>query len=272
MQKYLLNLLPHYQKYKDMSHLKQYLKSNNECIVMMGTLNFDLLQSNTLRKSYLLEQLRTQFLLELFSPLKSTHDEGKMFDVCLTNASLIDLKLPMEASVYESFYSHLKPIFVTLNLDTNALPNSDSINDKEFYAKIDFILPHVKLQSRKCNTTLCGSCSSIIQVEKSKRKRVANCQDTCGIYLIVCAQCLTKYVGQTDRTFRERIGEHLRDITDVNSTSIGNHFNNKKCFRCHFRWVILDAGIIDGKERRQIESFYIDKLSTVAPNGLNTKN
>ena len=104
----------------------------------------------------------------------------------------------------------------------------------------------------------------------------ANCNTTHLIYLIICQNCSIKYIGQTQRTLRERIGEHIREIEHNKSKNqtknlIIDHFNNGSCSIQHFKCTILEQNISNSYIRLLKEAYYIQLFNTTTPNGLNIK-
>ncbi|XP_053568734.1 usherin [Bombina bombina] len=86
--------------------------------------------------------------------------------------------------------------------------------------------------SRKCTScsyaTLGDTFKSTGDEKSFKIKEYINCNTSYVIYLLTCKLCNIKYVGQTTRTLKTRILEHLRSIGDENSdTPVALHFKNE---------------------------------------------
>ena len=96
------------------------------------------------------------------------------------------------------------------------------------------------------------------------------CRISCNtpkcIYLIRCKKCKATYVGQTQRSLKERILQHLRKMPDGDSP-LYRHFNNI-CGPDNFSFLGIDTHPNDAR-RLQKELLWIDALNTRAPKGLN---
>ena len=110
----------------------------------------------------------------------------------------------------------------------------------------------------------------------------ASCKIRNLVYAIECGVCGIQYVGQTQRTLRQRIFEHINDINNGRPTSLTEHINGHGVwndvpnFLC---WVLeiihqlpennYDLALV---LRRTKESQWIAKLGTAWPNGLNIRS
>ena len=106
--------------------------------------------------------------------------------------------------------------------------------------------------------------------EKFQMNGAFGCHTTGVIYLTICTKCKKQYVGQTGRTFYERIMEHLRCIK--NETKVwGEHFQNSKCKSKDFLVQVIEKVTPNSETLRlQREKFWINQLDTKKPFGLNT--
>src|SRR5215469_7493688 len=141
-----------------------------------------------------------------------------------------------------------------------------------------------KFTSKKCTSIKCKSCNYIVECSSFqcnstkkvyKLKQNFSCKTTKVIYLITCNRCNMQYVGQTSGTLGNRLSQHLSCIRNKNSTPIGLHFNlpnhNISDFRIHaIEQIKSDTNIKQTLEKR--ESFWLDKLSTHYPLGINHFN
>ena len=94
-----------------------------------------------------------------------------------------------------------------------------------------------------------------------------NCTTPGVIYLITCTRCDLRYVGETSRTLRHRISEHLSNIRSRVSTSVADHFSST-CQPCDFSFTALEHSSNQLKRRKK-EQIWIRRLGTQAPSGLN---
>ena len=112
-----------------------------------------------------------------------------------------------------------------------------------------------------------------------------NCLSTNIIYLVTCRVCGLQYVGETKRKFAERMREHIDKIRKKDSSQlVYSHF---QCDERHrrtqvdkaIRIQIIEKVNVDDleesqeklirKRRRERELFWISKLRTMHPFGLN---
>ena len=92
------------------------------------------------------------------------------------------------------------------------------------------------------------------------------CSDTNVVYCVTCAACDLRYVGQTSRPLRRRIGEHLNDTKRQRSTPVSAHFNT--CGLVNFTFTALER-VPEERQRLAKEAAWIERLHTLAPNGIN---
>lgn len=91
---------------------------------------------------------------------------------------------------------------------------------------------------------------------------------TCGIiYLITCKKCGSRYVGETARSLRQRISEHLNNIRIRFDSSVSVHFNDL-CDLTDFSFTALEH-CVDTTKRKKKEIVWIKRLQTLPPSGLN---
>ena len=91
------------------------------------------------------------------------------------------------------------------------------------------------------------------------------------IYAIQCQHCEKLYVGETGRTLKMRMSEHLHHIRNSNSTTVlYRHFIMYGIH--HLKYVALDSNSLWSKpQRKRMESIMINKLATIVPLGFNEK-
>lgn len=98
------------------------------------------------------------------------------------------------------------------------------------------------------------------------------------VYLIECKKCGEQYVGETSKTLRARLTDHISNINCYNDTSVAQHFNQ---FSHDGVTDILVTPIVqlpdfgskvkNSLARRKIESYFIRRLKSMAPDGMNEK-
>ncbi|OCT68805.1 hypothetical protein XELAEV_18040096mg, partial [Xenopus laevis] len=105
------------------------------------------------------------------------------------------------------------------------------------------------------------------------------CETKFVVYMLKCP-CGMAYIGQTIRMAKERIKEHRNNIRNfkVNTatdTPVSRHFNSLGHNASQLRWLILER-IIQAKRggdmRKSLgqrEAYWIKRMNTLTPNGLN---
>ena len=90
------------------------------------------------------------------------------------------------------------------------------------------------------------------------------------IHLASCSKCKIQYVGQSGRTFYDRIMEYLRYIRH-GKNALGEHFDKGKC-ESKFLLVQVIEKVTPNSEhmRLQREKYWIQRLDTKVSRGLNT--
>lgn len=135
--------------------------------------------------------------------------------------------------------------------------------------------------SLKQNDKVCG-CSLCLTIRRDSISDSRNrksfpvladskCTDRNLIYALICNKCdLTVYVGETERTLKERVEEHRRDIKYQRDKPIMKHFKNHSERDLHVAVMSKTAG--ENKAYRLIvEEHWIKNLETRTPQGCNIK-
>lgn len=135
----------------------------------------------------------------------------------------------------------------------------------------------------KCNKKRCTHCARInssstftstVTGETFSLRHNTNCQSKNVIYLISCKKCHKQYVGQTKQPVSKRMNSHKFDITNFKdptfSTLVATHFNENNHSMADFTFMPVDV-INNSVNRLCKETFWIHKLKTLNPNGLNSK-
>ena len=147
------------------------------------------------------------------------------------------------------------------------------------------ILPPIKDQhpgSFKCERKKCIICEKHVTEGQSFQ----SCQTqeqfqlrdnfTCDtrniIYLISCTKCHgAEYVGQTQNSLRERFYLHRSHIGKNKGTPLTMHFNKHGHSLEDMKCMAIEKVLGESQEQRlRRESFWITKLKTLIPHGLNT--
>ena len=93
------------------------------------------------------------------------------------------------------------------------------------------------------------------------------CDSSCVIYIIECSSCLKRYVGQTSRTVRVRILQHLSCIRNSYPSVLYDHF--RVCGINNFSFYAISRHTNDST-RLSKEASWISTLKTIHPHGLNS--
>ena len=93
------------------------------------------------------------------------------------------------------------------------------------------------------------------------------------IYLIACKNCFKQYDGQTNQNVSRRMNSHTFDIKNCSinpilHVHIGSTQNDYSL--SYFSCVLIDV-VKNNVDRLCKETFWIHKLKTMIPNGLNNK-
>jgi hypothetical protein len=157
-------------------------------------------------------------------------------------------------------------------------------NIKDFLVKTNFQPQNnVKYESVKCNRPRCSHCSNIIESDsftssqyhtEFKLNYNTDCASSDVIYLITCKRCNMQYVGQTSQKVSKRMNNHRFDINSYTdpafSTLVASHFNQNDHSLNDFSFMSIDK-VHNNMERLIKETYWIHKLGTVYPKGLNSK-
>ena len=135
--------------------------------------------------------------------------------------------------------------------------------------------------SVRCTRKKCIICDKHL----SQEKRFVSCQtkesfslrgrfscDTKNvIYLISCQKCgKAQYVGQTQNSLRERFYLHRSHISKNVGTPLTMHFNQSNHSLEDMRCIVIEeVNNFSLSERLRRENFWISKLKTLLPHGLN---
>ena len=136
-----------------------------------------------------------------------------------------------------------------------------------------------KALKQKDSTCSCKICNAMHREEiwsstrdvKYKTAQDPSCSDRNIVYALICCKCdKTVYVGETERTLKERTDEHLRDVRQQAEKPIMRHFEGHK--EEQLRVTILQRMFQEGRIYRQFaEEQWIMKLKTKIPQGCNVK-
>jgi hypothetical protein len=90
------------------------------------------------------------------------------------------------------------------------------------------------------------------------------------IYVILCNRCQQMYVGETGNTLKQRISQHISSIKLKYPTAISLHFTSNDHSVDDFKFFGLVSNSKWSQTARRLkENYWIKKLKTLTPNGIN---
>ena len=96
------------------------------------------------------------------------------------------------------------------------------------------------------------------------------CSSSNLIYLITCKRCKKQYIGFTTRTLKYRVNHHRTNILNKKSIYLCDHFNLPDHNIEHLSIQAIDTATeTEHTTLRQLELYWIKKLQTLKPKGLN---
>ena len=139
-------------------------------------------------------------------------------------------------------------------------------------------------RTNKCERCRCTHCKSIVESNTFASTNTGgifkllfgeNCTSSDVIYLITCKKCQVQYVGQTHQLVPKRMNSHkfdIRSICDPSfSSNVAIHFNSAEHSMDDFSFMPIDV-VHNNMDRLLKETYWIHRLDTLCPNGLNAKS
>ena len=156
-----------------------------------------------------------------------------------------------------------------------AYKRQPSIKDKLIQAKVPEIPTRptrILKGMRKCNTP-CPICPYVEEgkfVKSTKSDKIVeinaniSCQSKNLIYCITCQKCFMQYIGQSERTLKERIQEHLGYIRNEKcNKATGDHFNSDGHFIYDLKVTVIEKLHKTDRATREVrESMFIQDFHT----------
>ena len=185
--------------------------------------------------------------------------------------SLLNLREILQDSWFDNFW-HTKLYIFNLIIVNKVLTNLKTFllfnNSREVLQSFSCY---------ECNSVNCMTCRFL-----SKARYIilnsyfylpilsnSNCNSTGCIYIIECQFCKSCYVGETGRSVKERIQEHIRLINHEflfknTNSEVAKHFNLPlHDFNFHFKFYIFKSKVLNFEERRNIENDMIHLILNV---------
>lgn len=133
--------------------------------------------------------------------------------------------------------------------------------------------------SVRCPNIRCKACAYIVETStfsstynkrKFKLKSRFTCASTNIIYLVTCSKCYKQYVGETGRSLRDRVTDHVSCIKLKKDTPIGLHFNHAGHSLKDFTILAIEQFEQNSEASRRIkEHTWQHLLQTAHPLGIN---
>ena len=155
-----------------------------------------------------------------------------------------------------------------------------NLNDILVHGKHNRIFKSRGEESDSCPDKKCTICPIMVRGEEATKLRKKpvdprnNCKTTNVVYGLYCEVCKSiVYVGETERTVGERMKEHLADIRHKRDKAVAIHFSAENHSFKDLKFVILERCMTDScYYRRARESFWMERLNTITPHGINRKS
>ena len=90
------------------------------------------------------------------------------------------------------------------------------------------------------------------------------CQDRNIIYCIECDICLSQYIGESDRSLKERFSEHKGYVANQHLNKATGHHFNQRGHKIHNMKVTIIEKVrsLDPRFRKAREKMFIEKFNT----------
>jgi len=131
----------------------------------------------------------------------------------------------------------------------------------------------------KCRHPLCKCCRHITETDIIYVPHIGysidvhanmNCNSRNVVYIIICARCGKAYIGETKSKLKDRLNKHRSDVGLHRNLPVSQHFYSAGHTVAHLRIFPLEQIATDDDNLRRLrESFWIKKLNTRYPLGLN---
>jgi hypothetical protein len=202
---------------------------------------------------------------------------------------------------------NFKTLFINTwnNILTNNISSKNNLNSNEIklYFSLQPNLSFYFLNKQKCpfndakynicNDSNCKICKFAITNNFLHNQynipisipSYSNCNSSNVIYIISCSRCNKFYIGETSRSIKTRIYEHLTRIkyaiknkfnnliyknfikNNIASSILYSHFASNHCIESDFKFQVFLKDVIFFRLR--LESDLILVFNTISPNGLN---
>lgn len=183
---------------------------------------------------------------------------------------------PSSHSVDKPMLTFTKSKNLSAYLVRAKLPGSVTPKASDQQVKL-FHRPSMIEYSAPCGQALCRCCDLMSKKESvfdekgklHKIERGTNCSTNCVIYLLECRRCPTaRYVGQTARSLRTRMGGH-RAASLYKQLPLYTHLRKNFHSFSDLQVTVLEKTTVDQLLNRELN--WMTTLGTILPKGLNSK-
>jgi hypothetical protein len=112
--------------------------------------------------------------------------------------------------------------------------------------------------------------------ETFHHRHVFSCTSSNIVYLLWCSKCPnSQYVGETKTPLKQRFYKHYDDIRQDKGTHVTRHFNQPGHSVDNVKCMVIEQNLShpdNTAQRRRREFFWMTKLRTIYPLGLNSKD
>ena len=187
----------------------------------------------------------------------------------LLNTAVFDKNLLNLKEIFLNSFNNLKKEYVLLKPYKLSLLNKMQTNMGSLLVHNIFSLnlniknfKYLKCDDLNCNVCIYNSKSNIIKVNQSLTLPIdciSSCDSICVIYIINCKKCNAFYIGETYRSVKERLLEHIRSIKYFipfisYHTPVSTHFNLESHSLKDFKFYIYKKDLLDDNVRKNYEA------------------
>jgi hypothetical protein len=173
-----------------------------------------------------------------------------------------------------------------------AIPDPPILGERNSRSLRDMLMPSVLPEPTNdqddpgcfpCNKSRCVICTkhlvqtsqftSAITSETFTIRQKMTCETPNIIYLLFCSKCKkSQYIGETKNSLKQRFYQHRSNININTGTLVTLHFNQVDHSLDDMRCIVIEKVYSQIHSRRLArEAFWVSKLKTLSPYGLNTK-
>jgi len=146
------------------------------------------------------------------------------------------------------------------------------ITSKNEHSKIGLSSPCKASICQTCKVMLPTSVFNSISGARSSIKGIFNCKTSNAIYLMTCTVCKKQYVGETGQPISLRMNLHRSDWKKrrFNRSPVAEHFSSAQHSFGNMSLCVIESDQRwSDKKRKRRETYWIRRLNTLQPYGIN---